>query len=148
MSTFISQQNYPSNTFNSSLFIMFPYKDYKMLNNLFLVNSDYSSLVNSDEPVYDDSKWNLICPLLGSDGRGFCKSALIAHIILTSSSPNIKEDEPNAWGIVPNSTLKSLKSKFPLPSLLMPYFKPSIMKTFSFSQIYYFIADYINITNN
>jgi len=31
-----------------------------MVNNLFFVSSDCSSLVNNDDPVYDDSRWNLI----------------------------------------------------------------------------------------
>lgn len=74
-------------------------------NNLFLINSDYSSRVNNDEPVCEDSKWNLIYPLLGSDGNGFYKSALIAQIIWTSSSPKSNEADPKACGIVPSSIL-------------------------------------------
>lgn len=142
-STFSSQANCPSKTLSSSLSIMFPYSVYSRLSNLFLINSDCSSLVKSDEPVCEDSKWNLICPLVGSEGNGFCRSAFIAQTIYTSSSPNMREADPNACGIVPSSILYYLWSRLPRPSLLVPSFNPSEINIFSFSQIYCFILTYL-----
>lgn len=140
ISTLRNQLNWPSDTSNSSLLIIFEYIEDISVIILFLRYSDCSSLDVSEEPEWEDSKWYLICPFLGWEGRGFWSSAFIEHIIWVSSSPKINWDDPNPWGTAPSWSLKFLYSSRPLPSRLQVFsLNPSRINARSGSLIYDFI---------